>query len=324
MKYENGEFIFIDEKFSLLKDGRWTGENTAVLLPLVNEFYKDTNFSAFFTEHIPFYEEHSVQFKHELLDRLNIQWFASHGLAPEVFEPVISPSNDDSGYGPSISDGGKIIKVSPILPTSDDYSQWMDLLVHEICHSFSNPAAEILYKENETFRKQCDETVDKKRMPFYPNGQWIAYEYVTRANTMQYMAENENADIIKTILFEMEQGFPYFAQVYALLTNSEPIKPPEDIVKYILGTDYKFCQDEHSYEIDGEEWRWRFIDLLGQKIYTKNFSLSCVGNIFDTKTGDIVYLTYDEKNYVYIDIGPANEEVDEGCRSYSVSYAGHA
>jgi len=322
----------IDSGFGLIKDkysllcGRWNETNVAKFLPLVNKFYTDVNFSAFFQEHIPVYEELSKRFNRELYRKLNKDWFTTHGLRPDGFEAKITPS-DEGGYGVSITDSqGNITKVCPILPDCNDFSCQMPFLAHECCHSFSNPIAYTSYKENEIFRQQCDDSIDFERLPNYDDGLTMAVEYITRANTILYMVENENADIVKLMLNEKAQGFPYIAEAYALATDSEPIELPTDLIKYFLGMDYRINDEEHSFHISNEYGdrlvRWRFIDLLGQKICVEDFSPSQVGNIIKTQTGDVVYVTGGTHASVEIDIGPADASWGEGFRSYSVFYIG--
>ena len=322
MSRNNGNFVLSDDLPGLMQCGRWTETNIAEFIALVNEFYNDTNFTAFFQKHMPIFEEHSARFERQLYSRFNKDWYAAHGLSPHGFEPIISPSDEPGGYGPSIKNAhGDIVKVCPIVSASDDYSHWLELFVHEACHSFANPIAHKWYAENEIFRKWCDDSVDTARMPFYDNGHTMAGEYVTRAYTILYMVENENADPVKLILMEKSSGFPYIAEVYAMVTNGEPIRLPADLIKYFLGMDYIMGEEEHSFNISNEREnrtvRWRFIDLLGQQICVDNFSRSQVGNVFGTKTGDVIYVTDNRGVCVHIDIGPA-DDWSPNHRSYSV------
>ena len=319
-------FGLIENRRSLLC-GRWNETNVEEFLPLVNKFYTDTNFTTFFQEHMPVYELLSERYNRQLCDRLNKDWFTAHGLQPDRFNPIVTPSNSSGGYGVSITDWqGNILKVCPTLPDLDDYSNRLDFLVHECCHCFSNPKGDVWYQENETFRQQCDDSVDPVRLPSYNNGATMAVEYITRANTILYMVENENADIVKLMLHEKTQGFPYIAEAYALATNSKPIELPTDLIKYFLGMDYKISDEEHSFHISNEYGdrtvRWRFIDLLGKKINVENFSPSQVGDTFGTQTGDVAYVTDGTWTYVGVDIGAADASWGEEHRSYSVFLLG--
>ena len=323
MKREDGEFSLIKDTYSLL-DGRWNETNTVEFLSWVNMFYKDTGFHAFFLEHMPVYEALSQRFDRQLYNRLNKGWFTAHGLRPDGFAPVVTPSESSGGYGISIKDGaGNILKVCPVLCEMEDYSNAMDFLVHEVCHSFSNPIAEVLYQENAEFRQKCDDAVDEKNMPYYNNGATMAGEYVTRANTILYMAENESADPLWLMLHEKAQGFPDIAYVYGLLTNSEPIPLPEDAIRYFLGADYKIGEEEHTAELGDRIVRWRFVDLLGHTLPVENFLVSQVGNAHGTQTGDVIYVADGRWVTVQVDVGPAQGWKTDH-RAYSVLRVGYS
>jgi len=209
MKYENSKFLLIDETSNLLDCGRWNKTSIGEFIALVNKFYIDTNFAMFFQKNTPYYKEVSARFNNQLYNRLNKNWFIAHGLAPEMLQAIISPADSNNGYCAVICNADrKLISVSPILPDNINYSGWMNFLVHEVSHSFSNPTAYAWYQENEKFRKQCDDSVNTSRNPSYTNGVTMAGEYVTRANTIMYMVENENADPLRLLLDEKSRGFP--------------------------------------------------------------------------------------------------------------------
>ncbi|MCL2284960.1 MAG: DUF4932 domain-containing protein [Firmicutes bacterium] len=317
----NDEFVLIDDRYSLMHR-HWTETNVQEFLPLVNQFYTDTNFSTFFQENIPFYEELSERFNRQLYSKLNKKWFTTYGLNPDTFVAIVSPSDCQNGYGCTITDSRwKRVKVCPVLPDMEDYTGHMAILVHEFCHSFSDLKAIGWYTHNEVFRQQCDDSVDNVRLPMYGNGLTMGKEYVTRAHTILYMVENENADPVKLLQMEKSRGFPYIAEVYTLVTYNESVLQPDYFIKYYLGMDYKMGEEEHSFHVSNEHGnrivRWRFIDLLGQQICIENFSRSQVGNIHGTKTGDVIFVMDGLHYFLYVDIGPA-DDWSPNHRSYHV------
>ena len=197
----------------------WDETNAAEFITLINEFYKDTNFEAFFEENFSYFEKVIDRFNNQLYSRLNESWFIRWGLNPDGFSVTISPGRSYGGYGLSMYDELGKLKVCPNLPDLEDYSDRMPFLVHEFCHSFANDIAEILYDKNETYRKICADTLNPERLPHYTSKWAISGEYVTRAYTILYMVENENADLAEQFQIEIDKGFPYIADVYKMITK---------------------------------------------------------------------------------------------------------
>ena len=213
-------FELIPSRPALFSCGRWTEENTQGLLPLVNEFYKVTNFAAFFQKNMPYYQELSARFNSQLYSRLDKNWFDTRRVGLAELRPYVSPNNTGCGYGPSLWDAnGNIVGVHPILPQTDDFSGsgGIPFLVHEFCHSFSNPISEKWYAEDENFRKLCNTAVDKEKLPYYSEGITMAREYVTRANTIRYMSEVAGADVAALCEKEIASGFTHISHVYSMV-----------------------------------------------------------------------------------------------------------
>ena len=59
--YKRGEsYVLIDDIESLVDDGRWTKKSAAEFLSLLNEFYSDSNFAAFYQSNLEFYKAESL------------------------------------------------------------------------------------------------------------------------------------------------------------------------------------------------------------------------------------------------------------------------
>ncbi len=52
----DSEFVLIDDIESLVDDGRWTKKSAAEFLPLLGEFYADSDFAAFYQSNLEFYK----------------------------------------------------------------------------------------------------------------------------------------------------------------------------------------------------------------------------------------------------------------------------
>ncbi|MCL2852303.1 MAG: DUF4932 domain-containing protein [Defluviitaleaceae bacterium] len=198
----------------------WTGEKAAEFVGLLNDFYNETNFAEFFRGSMPYYLEISADFYEQLLGEVNLEWFRQFGVNPAYMRAVVSPSSGGFAYaGMAFGEGDDIIYAA--IPVTDNFWRFHRLIIHEFSHAVGNPIGEAWYAENEEFRQWSDSTVDLRRMPFYPNGLIIAREYVTRAFTVLYMAENSERSIAHYLREEFLRGFHYIEYVYAMIAEHE-------------------------------------------------------------------------------------------------------
>ncbi|MCL2356266.1 MAG: copper amine oxidase N-terminal domain-containing protein [Defluviitaleaceae bacterium] len=98
-------------------------------------------------------------------------------------------------------------------------------------------------------------------------------------------------------------------------------------ISAILGINDYVLGEEHFHDL-GSEFNviyyvhWQSIDTLGQEIRLSHFGITRIGNIFDTQTGDTLFVRsisdfgsgtrggpVEESRWLYVDIGPA-ENVD--------------
>jgi len=217
MKRDGDKFALIENRSFLFSCERWTTESTEIFIDLVNDFYIDTEFAAFFQSNIPYYVRRTNRFVRDLYRRLDKDWFYAHGVRPDQIRVILS-SSIWGGYGPSIHDADGNIEASySILQVSRSYRNQKWFLVHEIAHSFANPIAEAWYAEDEAFRRLSDNSVDLNRMPWYATGLTMAREYVTRAFTILYRVEVEGARPARLFREERRNGFPDIQQVYEMV-----------------------------------------------------------------------------------------------------------
>jgi len=206
---------------------RWTDENATEFVELLNDFYIETDFAAFYLEHTDYYLDHTARFINEVYGAVNHEWFRRHGLNPDNLRAIVAPSDSRNAYaswllGETLYD----TVVYAVLPGAAYYGRFHPTVIHEYSHFIANPTADKWYAENEVFRKWSDDSVDLERLPTYSNGQIIAAEYVTRAYTILYMVENTGADPKRLMLNEIAMGFPYIEEVYAMIYSTEPSSDP--------------------------------------------------------------------------------------------------
>jgi len=203
---------------------RWTRENASEFLVHLNRFYVDSGFAEFFLKHTKFYRRRSNHFKKYALKYVKFDWLELHGLNRAHMKFIISPSNKRPAYGGYAIERGNKTSYACV-PSLLCFANYfiVGAVVHELMHSIANPIAEVLYTENEEFRKWCDDSVNKEKLAVYAMGLTMAYEYVTRAYSIWYFAETGKLKLKSQFYIEVYNGFPYIEQVYELLTAQKQL-----------------------------------------------------------------------------------------------------
>lgn len=303
IKEENG-FALIEDIDSLVEDGRWTRQSANDFLPLLNDFYTETDFAAFYRAHTSFYEEETQNFIDQTYSAIDLEWFRTYVDAANL-RCVYSPSNSRHNYGATVNDTIVYCAVSGE----------GSAIVHEYCHSFANPIAHKWYDENADFKKWCDDTVDPVRLPNYPQGKTIAGEYVTRAYNALYYSDHGYAPV-PHLFVEKGNGFPYIEDVYSMITPYEKVELTGDKVESILGVKYEMSE-EQSISIGDRTLRWRVLTFAEPLSYA--YQQTEVGNALGSKTGDVLYVedTGESNPYLLIDLGETTFQGKGGYRKYS-------
>jgi len=303
LEYVEGQFQLMEGSNIWELDSRWTPETAEEFLNLLNDFYVDSNFAAFFEANIPYYEEHSRRLADQLLSRINFDWFYQFGFGPGYLRVIVYPSGAGGGYGPT-----QLGRISyAVLPGSADYSdQWMlEFAVHEFAHSFANDIAAAWYEEDEEFRRISYDSIDLVRMPFYSQSLTMAFEYVTRAYTILYMVENYDAELSHQLLGEIARGFPYIETVFAMITDHEIIFTPDtDILAIVLGENLEYeLGEKQQVVVDGDYMLYYILDLAGAELSLEDFEHNNNQNTIEAQPGDVFLFEYNGRRYLSIDLG---------------------
>ena len=133
----------------LLQDSRWTKESFLAYVQLLNRFYKDSKFRAFFDKHKTLYAETEKRFN-SFLSNIHTEWFNGFfGQALTAPFVCVSLTNGPSNYGgttclSNIPNGEIIIGCSRVdsagIPIFEEYDfDRFSVILHELCHIFSEP-----------------------------------------------------------------------------------------------------------------------------------------------------------------------------------------
>jgi len=312
------EFVLVDNIDFLMNDSRWSrGDRITEFVRLLNDFYTDTNFGEFFQKHLSYFQEHTANFM-EIYRNVNLNWFEQHGINPNNLRVIISPAGGAGGYGARVY--GRVpednIVYAAILHLSD-FDWFYNILIHEFAHSIGNPIAEQWYAENEEFRSWAHYSLDAVRqiVPAYNSSLIIAFEYVTRAYTILYFAENGGINLVQAFLYEISQGFHHIQEVYAMITEHEMIDLNNLTVGSILGIELYTTGEEPQSGLGAVQWY--LVDLHDYELDIDAFTWSSYGNTMDTQTGDVVIQIFEGERRLHIDLGPG-EFQGFGVRRYAI------
>jgi len=322
-KTEDG-FVFVENTDFLLQQNgdfvRWTQDNAHDFLALLNDFYIETDFAAFFGENTSFYMETNRRFYAQVYHNVNKEWFARHGLNPENMRAVVSPSMSRMGYAAWVEGETAYDRfVYAMLPYAADFIGFHRFIVHEYAHALGNPIADVWYAQNDEFRHWATVSIDPVRNPGHAISFVMAGEYVTRAFEILYLVENHNANLAVELLQQMQFTFPYMAEVFAMVTNTEILNLRENVMEYVLGVPFEIDKTIHTLSIDEGDIRWRYVHLYDQ-LAVESFARAHFANVgLTSRTGEVIIIDIHGEPSLWIDIssGAGIEGRDARFRQYS-------
>ena len=201
------------EKLNL--GNRWQNIEIDTFLVHINQFYADTRFHDFYTQHLSFYESVLRTYEKNVMQYFHQDWYPRfYGTEPtEKFRVVIGFTNGGGNYGPSrqLPDLSKevfaICGYSIDEKTGKAFENGMDYaatLIHEFNHSFVNPLydanADLLLTIGEKLLKRYYRGMSNQA---YRNAATVINESIVRAAVIIYMQENGfSAEQIKSEIYE--------------------------------------------------------------------------------------------------------------------------
>ena len=197
---DGNEVKILTDKSGLEK--RWQEVEIDTFLFKLNQFYADTHFYDFYTQHLPFYESVLYTYEQNVMQYFHQDWYQHfYGTAPtEQFRVVIGFTNGGGNYGTSrqLPDLSKEVfaicgyhineETGKAFENGLDYAS---TLIHEFNHSFVNP----LFNTNATLLEPIGEKLLKLSFrgmssQAYRNAPTVINESIVRAAVIIYMQEN--------------------------------------------------------------------------------------------------------------------------------------
>jgi hypothetical protein len=215
---------------STAPDSRWTKEGAETFIPLLQKFYKESNFDRFFQAHKPMYAEAEKRFQ-ILLDKADKEWFSRfYGYKPEgKFYIYLGLQNGGMSYGPKVEYPNGKEEFYAIMSNYQTDSQGMPVyiakdmlptIVHEFNHSYIN---HLILKDSLAIKPYATKLHNqvKKQMQRLYYGHWTIslYESLVRAATIRYEIEHDTSkqSITSNINFEYNMGFYWIEDLVTLM-----------------------------------------------------------------------------------------------------------
>jgi len=214
-------------------DKRWGEKSATEFIRLLNQFYFDTKFNAFFLKHQSLYKAAEDRFS-GILKKVDFDWFQKfYGVqANGNFNLILSIPNGGGNYGPkAIFSDGKEELYAIIGSCSADSSgqpsyseRVVSTIIHEYNHSFCNPLIEANYPAMQKTTEKIYKIVEKiMSAQAYREAKTMNCEILVRACVIRYSQRNKtDEDRLKyEISSEISNGFLWIDKLVAQLAIYE-------------------------------------------------------------------------------------------------------
>lgn len=209
---------------------RWDARSATKFLDLLNDFYVQADFEAFYKKNQALYSDVKERFA-LLTSKINQNWFSTfYGYEAQVnFNVINAPGIGPYNYNVDlIYPNGQKFTFAIIGSAFMDslgmpvYDKYLNTLIHEFSHSFIN---QIVYDNEKVFKKSGEKIYKHFRKmkiatnDAYGNWQSMLNESLVRAAVIKYFKDNgyEQEVIDERIEVEAKLGFPWTNELFERL-----------------------------------------------------------------------------------------------------------
>lgn len=215
-------------------DKRWGADTAAKFATLLQQFYIDTDFEAFFKAHENNYKTAEQQFT-KVFEQLDVDWYYKYyGKAPkEKFNVIVGLGNGGGNYGSKIVFPDKRESIYAIMGSwsfdstgTPEYKpdNYLPTLIHEFNHSFINYLTEKNEKKLQNSGQLIYDSV-KKEMQVQAYGEWktMMSEALVRASVVRYLIKHNSDPKVadKELQLQLQRGFYWLKELVDLLGTYE-------------------------------------------------------------------------------------------------------
>lgn len=198
LRLHGGKIVYVDgyNADSVVKnDARWTVTFMNRYVDLLNEFYSETEFHNFYTEHQSLYQQVEHKMDSLIADNIHPQWFENFFGKPFAEMSIfISVNNGPSNYAltfdsPECHRGILMGGVYEHNGQLRCFESVMTTVIHEIMHSFANPAIQPYTSQMVKASEKLFGSREKDFQSGAYSVQAIPYEWMTRLATLCYLRD---------------------------------------------------------------------------------------------------------------------------------------
>jgi len=179
-------------------DGRWHGVKARAFVAALRSFVADTRFDDFLKSQQAFYDVTDNRLRKFVETNLDLPWYTRFFGARSPVRFIIVPGlvNGGPSYGSSVvaEDGVEEMYAIPGVWEVDAEGlpvfsgDFLDTMVHEFVHSYTNPLVKKYYSQLERAGDQLNEPVrEAMHRQGYGTGDTLLYESLVRAATIRYI-----------------------------------------------------------------------------------------------------------------------------------------
>ncbi len=215
-------------------DDRWTPHTVKAFLERLRNFRRDSDFDSFYRENTAFYNTITARLGGVVQRELQMEWFPSffgsgalrEGTVHIVPGALLGPCN----YGPSVRIAGLVHRYVIVgVWRTDEKGQPMfqkadiSTVVHEVCHSFSNPVVQRwMHELRPLFVELQSRHEEEFREQGYGDAESVAYETMVRACVERYLLDTAGeAAAAKHEEDQQKRGFLWVGDLYRFLGTYE-------------------------------------------------------------------------------------------------------
>ena len=232
LKVENNKFTLLPEEEDTLEK-RWANVDQENFLTFLFQFYQDSDFHRFFTEHHKLYQKGLLSYKDKVMKKFDQHWYPEfYGKTPEEsFSIIIGFGNGGGNYGTERHLKGQKKEIFAIVGYNVDkaevpqYSEaYLPTLIHEFNHSFINYLLDdTVYPEHvRQLEKSGDILLQSSLWAMsrqaYSNWQTVINESLVRAAVICYMLDKKYSEesIRQELTIQLQRNFRWMPELVQL------------------------------------------------------------------------------------------------------------
>lgn len=180
---------------------RWSNKALKEFLPLLSDFYRQSNFATFYRNHEKMYQTAVDSARTNIAAFIDLDWFATFFDAQQAVEfgIIVGLNNGAGSFGIERKRVGQTPEKIAVLLYAEraDGTPWYSrrseedkILVHEFCHSYIVPDKKYKQKAKRLLAEHC------KTLHAMGYGTWqnVVEETLVRASVIRYLIDHNYSD----------------------------------------------------------------------------------------------------------------------------------